>query len=159
MSVAPTSNAKTCLSCELVNGIRQSTGGTIHETDLFHAHQDFAYPIPGLVILAARRHFYCMDELSNEEADELMSLLRRIRGVQRQVLGIEHVYYFYNEDTSHHFHVWMVPRYEWMRQFGKSVQAVRPSLIHSREHMATESNLKVVQACVAKLREALSAEA
>jgi len=159
MSAPPTCNAKPCLSCELVNGIRQSTGGTIHETNLFHAHQDFAYPIPGLVILAAKRHFYCMDELSNEEADELMSLLRRIRGAQRQVLGIDHVYYFYNEDTSHHFHVWMVPRYEWMRQFGKSVEAVRPSLIHSREHMATASNLREVQACVTKLRDALSAEA
>lgn len=159
MDAVPASNTKPCLSCELVSGLKKSTGGTIHETSLFHAHQDFAYPIPGLVILAAKRHFYCMDELSSEEADELMSLLRRIRKAQRQALGIDHVYYFYNEDTSHHFHVWMVPRYGWMHQFGKSVQAVRPSLIHSREHMATESNLQEVQRCVASLREALSAEA
>jgi diadenosine tetraphosphate (Ap4A) HIT family hydrolase len=148
-------NTRACLSCELVRGKRQALGGTILETTLFHAHQDFAYPIPGLVILASKRHFYCMDELSDTEAEELVALLRSIRTAQRSQLGIEHVYYFYNEDTSHHFHVWMVPRYEWMHQFGKSVQAVRPSLLHSRDHMATPENLAEVQRCVSVLRDAL----
>jgi diadenosine tetraphosphate (Ap4A) HIT family hydrolase len=100
-----------------------------------------------------------MDELSDSESNELMSLLRRIRAAQRSYLGIEHVYYFYNEDTSHHFHVWMVPRYEWMQQFGRSVQAVRPSLLFSRDHMATSENLAEVQRCVATLRKALLPEA
>jgi diadenosine tetraphosphate (Ap4A) HIT family hydrolase len=150
-------NTPACLSCELVQGNEQTLGGAILETSLFHAHQDFAYPIPGLVILAAKRHFYCMDEFLDEEADEFMSLLRRIRQAQRNQLGIEHVYYFYNEDTSHHFHMWMVPRYEWMCRFGRSVQAVRPSLLHSRDHMATPENLAEVRRCVAALRNALSA--
>jgi diadenosine tetraphosphate (Ap4A) HIT family hydrolase len=156
MSEGRTQDTNACLSCDLVKGTKQSLGGTILETELFHAHQDFAYPIPGLVILASKRHFYCMDELSNEEADEFSFLTRRIRRAQRHALGIEHVYYFYNEDTSHHFHLWMVPRYDWMRQFGKSVQAVRPSLIHSRDHMATDENLVEVRKCAAILRNALS---
>lgn len=144
-----------CLSCALVSGATQSLGGTIIETSFFHAHQDFAYPIPGLVILAAKRHFYGMDELSSEEASEYISLIKRIREAQRRVLRIEHVYYFYNEDTSHHFHTWMVPRYDWMHQFGKSVQAVRPSLLHARDKMATKENLAEVERCVAMLRNAL----
>jgi diadenosine tetraphosphate (Ap4A) HIT family hydrolase len=151
--------SQTCLSCEVVQRNRDVLGGAILETAHFHAHQDVAYPIPGLVILAARRHFYCLDELSDEEANDLMALLRRIRKAQRQALGIDHVYYFYNEDTSHHFHMWLVPRYEWMSQFGKSVQAVRPSLVHARDHMATAENLVEVRRCVEHLRTALAGEA
>ncbi len=62
-----------------------------------------------------------MDELSREEQIEYISLIHKIRNEQRNRLGIEKVYYFYNEDTSHHFHLWMVPRYEWMKKFGKCI--------------------------------------
>jgi len=106
--------------------------------------------------LAAKRHFYGLDEMSTEESQELIALLHRIRRVQREQLQINHVYYFYNEDTSHHFHFWLVPRYEWMRQFGKSVQSVRPALIHARDHMNAPDNLTEVHRCVALLRESLS---
>ena len=158
MSHGFTQNTSACLSCDLTSGTKQALGGTILETKFFHAHQDFAYPIPGLVILAAKRHFYCMDELSIDEADEFMLLIKRVRSAQRHALGIEHVYYFYNEDTSHHFHLWMVPRYDWMLQFGKSVQAVRPSLLHSRDHMATAEHLAKVKRCAESLRATLSGE-
>ncbi len=53
-----------CLSCGLV----EPTGGVIYEDEYFHAHQDVAYQIPGLVILASKRHFYRMDERTAAEA-------------------------------------------------------------------------------------------
>jgi diadenosine tetraphosphate (Ap4A) HIT family hydrolase len=87
------------------------------------------------------------DELTEEEAAELMTLLCKIRQVQREVLQIEHVYYFYNEDTTHHFHVWMVPRYEWMYEFRRSIESVRPILLHARE-MNSEENLKTVRQAI-----------
>jgi diadenosine tetraphosphate (Ap4A) HIT family hydrolase len=97
-------------------------------TKYFHAHQDVAYPIEGLVILASKRHIKCFDELNEEERLDYINILSKIRKAQREVLGIEHVYYFYNEDTTHHFHTWMVPRYKWMYNFGRSVESVRPVL-------------------------------
>ncbi len=101
-----------CLSCAIIQGTKQPLGGTIIETEFFHAHQDVAYPLPGMVILASKRHVHCLDELIAEEASDYIDLLCRIRKAQREVLGIEHVYYFYNEYTLHHFHMWMMPRYE-----------------------------------------------
>jgi diadenosine tetraphosphate (Ap4A) HIT family hydrolase len=145
-----------CLSCALTAGLVEPTGGVIYEDEFFHAHQDVAYPIPGLVILASKRHFYCMDELSAAEADRFMLLVRKIREAQRNVLGIDHVYYFYNEDTTHHFHLWMVPRYEWMKPFGKSVESLRPALLHSRNAMNDEENIHHVINCIKKLRNALN---
>jgi diadenosine tetraphosphate (Ap4A) HIT family hydrolase len=144
-----------CLSCAITGGIIEPDGGTIIETKYFHAHQDVAYPINGLVIVASKRHVKALDELTEEESLDYIHLLRRIRSAQRQVLGIEHVYYFYNEDTTHHFHTWMVPRYHWMYAFGHSVESLRPVLLHARNNMNDEQNRKEVIDCIDRLRNAL----
>jgi len=133
-----------CLSCALTSGLIKPTGGVIVETENFHVHQDVAYPIPGLVIVASKRHMYCLDELTKEELNEYINLVQNIRKAQRIKLGIEVVYYFYNEDTTHHFHLWMVPRYEWMKEFGNSVESLRPVLLHARNNMNNEKNLNNV---------------
>ena len=142
------SNGKTveveCLSCALTSGMVEPDGGVVIETEHFHAHQDVAYPIKGLIILASKRHIKCFDELTEEEKMDYINILTKIRKAQREVLGIEHVYYFYNEDTTHHFHTWMVPRYEWMAKFGRSVESVRPVLLHARIEMNDEENVKEV---------------
>lgn len=144
-----------CLSCAITSGVIEPNGGVIVETKYFHVHQDVAYPIPGLVILAAKRHFYCMDELTLEEQLEYIQLISNIREAQRNLLGIEKVYYFYNEDTKHHFHLWMVPRYEWMYEFGKSVESLRPVLLYARNNLNNEENMKEVIAAITKLKEEL----
>lgn len=82
--------------------------------------------------------------MTAEEMNDYMDLLRKIRKAQREVLGIDHIYYFYNEDTTHHFHTWMVPRYEWRYRFGRSVESVRPVLRHSRYEMNDEENREEV---------------
>nr|WP_247739166.1 diadenosine tetraphosphate hydrolase [Bacillus sp. 165] len=130
-------------------------GGIIIETEYFHAHQDVAYPIEGLVILASKRHIKSLDELIKEERAEYIEVLTSIKKAQREILGIEYVYYFYNEDTSHHFHTWMVPRYEWMYKFGRSVESVRPVLLHARHKENTEENRKKVMETIHKLRKSL----
>ncbi|WP_054955574.1 HIT family protein [Paenibacillus dakarensis] len=147
-----------CLSCALTSGLITPTGGVIYETNLFHIHQDVAYPIRGLIILASKRHFYGMDELTEAEQNEYISLIHKIRRAQRERLGIDKVYYFYNEDTTHHFHLWMVPRYEWMEAFGGSVESLRPVLLHARNQMNNEENMKAVFEGIDELREALHRE-
>jgi hypothetical protein len=37
-----------CLSCAILTGELQPLGEAILETTFFHAHQDVAYPVPGL---------------------------------------------------------------------------------------------------------------
>lgn len=142
------SNGKTaeveCLSCALTSGLIEPEGGVILESSYFHAHQDVAYPIKGLIILASKRHIKCLDELTEEELLDYTHLLSKIRKAQREILGIDYVYYFYNEDTTHHFHTWLVPRYEWMYEFGRSVESVRPVLLHARNNMNHPSNRQEV---------------
>ena len=145
-----------CLSCALTSGLIEPDGGVVVETEYFHAHQDVAYPIKGLIILASKRHITCFDELTNEEQLDYVNLLSTIRKAQRKVLGIEFVYYFYNEDTTHHFHTWLVPRYEWMYEFGRSVESVRPVLLYARNHLNNEENMKAVMFAIEKLKKELN---
>jgi diadenosine tetraphosphate (Ap4A) HIT family hydrolase len=145
-----------CLSCALTSGLIEPDGGVIIETEYFHAHQDVAYPIEGLVILASKRHVKCLDELIDEERLDYINVMTRIREAQRGVLGIEYVYYFYNEDTTHHFHTWMVPRYDWMKEFGRSVESVRPVLLHARNHKNTVENNQRVMSAIEALKNALN---
>lgn len=141
-----------CLSCALTSGMIEPDGGVIYETEYFHAHQDVAYPIHGLVILASKRHFKSVDEMTGEEQMNYIQTLTKIRKAQRDELGIEYVYYFYNEDTTHHFHTWMVPRYEWMKKFGHSVESLRPVLRHARNEMNGEKDIAVVMEAIEKLK-------
>lgn len=154
------SNGKTvevkCLSCALTSGLIEPDGGVVLESEFFHAHQDVAYPIRGLIILASKRHIKCFDELTEAEKIDYINILTRIRKAQREILGIDYVYYFYNEDTTHHFHTWMVPRYEWMYDFGRSVESVRPTLLHARNEMNDEENMKVVFAAINALTKELN---
>jgi diadenosine tetraphosphate (Ap4A) HIT family hydrolase len=154
------SNGKTveveCLSCAITSGLIEPDGGVITETEHFHAHQDVAYPIEGLVILASKRHIKCLDELSEEERLDYINLMTSIRKAQREVLGIDYVYYFYNEDTTHHFHTWLVPRYKWMNEFGRSVESVRPVLLHARNHRNTSENNQKVMSAIDALKTALN---
>lgn len=153
------SNGKTveveCLSCALTSGLIEPDGGVILETEHFHAHQDVAYPIEGLVILASKRHIKGLDELTDVERLEYINIMTAIRKAQRAVLGIDYIYYFYNEDTTHHFHTWMVPRYDWMNEFGRSVESVRPVLLHARNHRNTEGNKQKVLKAIEALKSAL----
>lgn len=144
-----------CLSCALTSGVIQPEGGVIIQTEYFHAHQDVAYPITGLVILASKRHIKCFDELTEVEKVDYINLITRIRKAQRDILGIDYVYYFYNEDTTHHFHTWMVPRYEWMYEFGRSVESVRPVLLHARNEMNTKENQREVMNAITMLAQEL----
>lgn len=148
-----------CLSCALTSGLIEPDGGVVLETQYFHAHQDVAYPIKGLIILASKRHVKCLDELTEAEQLDYIRVLSMIRKAQRKVLGIEHVYYFYNEDTSHHFHTWMVPRYEWMYDFGRSIESVRPVLLHARNNLNDEAHIEEVMAAIELLKNELKMEA
>ncbi|WP_349773842.1 HIT family protein [Oceanobacillus profundus] len=140
----------------ITSNLIEPDGGIVFETEYFHAHQDVAYPIKGLIILASKRHIKCFDELTEIEKIDYIQLLSKIRKAQRDVLGIEYVYYFYNEDTTHHFHTWMLPRYDWMYEFGRSVESVRPVLLYARNKMNTKENIQEVLDAIDSLAKELN---
>jgi hypothetical protein len=50
----------------------------------------------------------------------------------------------------------MVPRYDWMNEFGRSVESVRPVLLHARNHRNTEENNQKVLTAIEALKKSLN---
>lgn len=138
---------------------------SIITTKHFDVHQDWEVPISGFFIVApleglhdALKRVKCLDEFTDEEAVELIHLIRAIRKGMREALGIKEIYLFQNEDTEHGFHVWMFPRHAWMEKFGRKIQSVRPIMNWAKENMTDEKTLNEVRDSARKMREYLSSD-
>lgn len=122
-------------------------------TKFFDAHQDWRVAIPGFFIIESLRKIRSIAELNSEEAIEFINLIRKIRLGMKDILGIEDVYLFQNEDSKHGFHLWMFPRYQWMEQFGRKIESVRPIMNYAKENMLNEENFQQVKESAAKMRD------
>jgi diadenosine tetraphosphate (Ap4A) HIT family hydrolase len=121
-------------------------------TELFDIHQDWGVPIPGFFIVAPLRKIRSIAEFTDEEATEFMDLVRKVRRGMSEVLAIKDVYLFQNEDTDHGFHLWMLPRHDWMEKFGRKIESVRPIINYAKENMLGEEVAEEVRASVEKMR-------
>ena len=124
----------------------------IISTKLFVVGQDWEVPIPGFFILAPLRKVRSIADFTDEELSEFAHLLRKVRYGMRDVLHIDDVYLFQNEDTEHNFHVWLFPRHKWMERFGRKIQSVRPIMNYAVENMSIDDVAKQVKDCVTKMQ-------
>ncbi|MCX6789644.1 MAG: diadenosine tetraphosphate hydrolase [Candidatus Gribaldobacteria bacterium] len=124
-------------------------------TEFFDAHQDWSVPIPGFFIIEPLRKIRSVAELNDQEAIDFINLIRKIRLGMKDVLGIVDVYLFQNENSQYGFHLWMFPRHQWMEQFGRKIESVRPIMNYAKENMVNEEIFQQVKGAVAKMREYL----
>lgn len=58
------------------------------------------------------------------------------------------------EERSGHFHLWLLPRYEWMdEKFKNSLSTVREILFYAKDNYKTEENISDVLATVGIIRD------
>jgi len=144
-----------CLGCKREEE-HISAKDTVLKTKYFDAHQDFEIPIPGFIIVSTRRHIQSIDEFTKKERKDYIETIYKIRDALRKALSIKVVYFHQEEDTSHHFHLWIFPRHDWMNKFGKKIQSVRPIIEYAKQKMKTEENLNEVKVSLEKMRNYLS---
>lgn len=122
-------------------------------TQNFNIGQDWEVPIPGFFVIAPNRKIRSLADFSEAEAQEFIFLARKLRQGMRDILGINDVYLFQNEDTEHDFHLWAFPRYQWMERFGRKIESVRPIMNFAIANMTTKPVIKEVKYAVLKLGE------
>jgi diadenosine tetraphosphate (Ap4A) HIT family hydrolase len=146
-----------CIACSIQSGEVENPG-LIAESEYFVAEQDYETPIPGFVIVVSKRHLYSIDEFIEEEQRDFIKFLCRLRKTMREALNIEHVYVVQEEDTtSSHFHVWLFPRYLWMKEsFGSKIESVKPIMKHAIENMKDSDNLNEIDNATQKLKQFFS---
>jgi len=72
-----------CLGCAIQSGEVESTSIFIDSTKFFVANQDYEIPIPGFVIVAAKRHLQSVDEFTAEERADFIEFLTGLRKMMR----------------------------------------------------------------------------
>lgn len=141
-----------CLGCAMNSGILDFSRGEIIKTKYFNAHQDFEIPISGFIIIASKRHVDSIQEFSKEELFELAELMQKTRICMKRVLKIQKIFIFQNENSEHHFHIWLFPRYKWMNKFGNKMSSIPKIIKHAKQNMKNSREISQIKKSVEKLR-------
>ncbi|MFA6250512.1 MAG: hypothetical protein WC686_03345 [Candidatus Shapirobacteria bacterium] len=128
--------------------------GIVLETVNFRVHQDYALPIPGMMVVETRRHIRSMTEFTADELSDLVSVLVRTREAMRDA-GIEEAI-LVQEERSSHFHAWWLPIYPWIRDVaGGKIRNIQLIFDHAKKYMVTEGNIKKVEETIRRIKASL----
>lgn len=127
-------------------------------TENFIVAQDWEVPISAFFILSTKRKIRSIAEFTDEEASEFGPIIKKVRLAMSKVLGIQHVYFFQNEDTEHGYHLWMFPRHEWMKNIGTKIESVRPIMIAAKNLEITDELIFEVKESVKLMRDYFKTE-
>lgn len=145
-----------CIGCSIGNGEIVPPGGIITDTKNFVLHQDPEVPIKGFLIIATKRHIKSISELSQEESRELFDLVYEARIAMKDIVDIDEITII-QEERSGHFHIWLLPRYEWMNdKFVNSLSSIREIMSYSKENLKTKENIDEVLLVANKLKDAIT---
>lgn len=104
-----------CYTCELTT--RRDEGQAplwdcIHRTQYWDVVHSYNTALPGWLVLVIRRHIGAIDEMTEDEAVELGSLIRRVSVALKEVTGCVKTYVIqFAEMAEHpHVHFHIVPR-------------------------------------------------
>lgn len=116
---------KKCTGCSVVNGELVPIGGIIYETENFVLAQDAEVPISGFLIIQSKKHTNSIKNFNKEERTELSELIYKTR-MALEELDICKEVTIVQEERSKHFHIWLFPLYDWMKEkFGKGIKYLR----------------------------------
>ena len=121
-----------CLGCDIANHKLIPPGGYVYEDDFINVSADPEIPIPGFMVLGINKHVRTMNELSKEERYRIIDILNlTIENIKK--CGIANKTLVIQEERSRHFHIWIIPMHEWMKEYGESVKNIDKIIEHSKE--------------------------
>jgi len=133
-----------CVGCSIALGEIIPPGGIIKETKNFILHQDPEISIKAFLIIASKKHIKSIAELNYGEAQELFTLVYKARVAMKSIKDIKEVTII-QEERSGHFHLWLLPRYEWMDdKFENSLASVRECMKYAKINYKSEENIKAI---------------
>jgi len=125
----------------------------VYESKYFFVKQDLEIAIPGFYIISPKRKVKSIIEFNKNELLEYIKVMQKIRKAMKDVLNIEEVYYFQNEDTPYGFHLWMLPSYSWMKKVAERGPGLLvPVWKYAKENLGTESNIKKTKESAKRVR-------
>lgn len=134
-----------CIGCAIANGDMQIPGGVIYDGKGVVLGADPEIPIPGFLIVTAKRHINSLSECTKEEREEITEVLCAAENAIKE-LGIAEKITIVQEETSSHFHIWIFPWHDWMiEKFGKDISYLRDIAKYAKENASEEERNNVIE--------------
>jgi diadenosine tetraphosphate (Ap4A) HIT family hydrolase len=142
-----------CLGCAIADGSMQPPGGLIKLTDHFCVHQDPLIPLPGFLVIGARRHIRSMAEMDEPEYQEFAALLRETGLAIHAATGVEHLT-IVQEEHSVHFHLWFFPwTAEVVEKYGPpALDKIRAIMAGTRQQVIGQAEWEALAASIEKIK-------
>ena len=142
-----------CIGCAIANSHMSPPGGVIEANDAFYVHQDPEVPIPGFLVIGAKKHVKSISEFTEKEYADFTALLYRSRK-RLECLPNIHSITLIQEERSQHFHFWLFPWHNWMiEKYGKpSLDHIRSIMAHAKAHLKTATQIQSILNMVEHLK-------
>ena len=141
-----------CIGCSIVKGEIVPPGGILYDGKAIILAADPEIPIPGFLIITSKRHIQSFSELLEDERIEIGNTIAWAETAIKE-LNIAETVTLVQEDRSKHFHIWIFPNQEWMKEkYGLGLQHLREINSYARENATADDAENVIET-IEKIRE------
>ena len=126
-----------CFGCSIQNGDYKVPGGFLYSGRHFNIVQDPCVPIPGFLVVNSKRHITGIAQFTPPEIKEFAGIVYIARKAMLEALGLKTAY-LVQEERSCHFHLWILPKYDWMGKFNPGISSARKIMTYAAEHLTTK---------------------
>ena len=139
-------NFKGCPSCAYVKKEFVLPCGLAYENDRFILSQDWKLPIKGFFIVSPKRHMETFSELTEEERIEIFRIVNKTIKILRLNNICDRFNVIFEEKTNTHFHIWIMPRYQWMEELvGNIRDNIGKIFEYAKINLRTSENYKQIK--------------
>ena len=131
-----------CPSCCFARGEFSLPCGMAYENERFTLSQDWELPIEGFFVVTPKRCVECFSELSSDEQHEMFDIVNKTIKILRENNICERFNVLFEEKENRHLHVWIMPRHEWMEQFGSITKHIDDIFNYAKDNFRNEDVYK-----------------
>lgn len=121
-----------CMGCDIANHKLVPPGGYVYEDDFINISADPEIPIVGFMVLGIKKHIKSINELTKEERYQIIDVLNLVIQKMKDIHLCKEVLLIQEEKASH-YHIWIVPMHDWMKDYQKNVRNIKDIINHAKD--------------------------
>ena len=104
------------------------------------------YQYRGFFVVSPKRCIEKFEELDNSEKIEIFEIVDKTISILRKQNVCERFNVIFEEKENHHFHVWIMPRHEWIiDKFGNVMNNIKPIFEYAKNNMRNEETYNLIK--------------
>ena len=137
---------KNCPACAYAKHEFCLPCGIAYEDENYTLSQDWKLPIPGFLVVSPKRHIEKFIELSGNERIEIFSIVNKTIKILQDNNVCDRFNVIFEEKENRHFHIWIMPRYKWMKDLvGNITENIGEIFDYAERNLKTSENIKTIK--------------